>query len=155
MHSKYRHNPKDIGSGVTRPMHETKPHALSHANTEASDEQLLRDQQEREARARFDALTNEQMALIYWSKFLRGKAKKERTDYFPLEERRAREDGGWTFVKKEGGQAVMTISSSDMLNPDEIGQRMGWGSAAGWKVNRKMRKIDGQLMKFAVLKGWV
>jgi RNA polymerase sigma factor (sigma-70 family) len=141
-----------IGYGVM-PIRETRRHALSDANTTATDEQNEEERREREARRRFDGLTPEAREILRLS-LARG-ASVERRMPFPSCQRKAREAGGWYFVRYAGPgnrSCVMACRVVRHLTHEEIAEHMGLSVYA---VRRRLSSIGRRLARFAELRGWV
>jgi RNA polymerase sigma factor (sigma-70 family) len=141
-----------IGYGVM-PVRPTRRHALSDANTLATEEQNEDDRREREARRRFDALTPEAREILRLS-LARG-ASVERRMPFPSAQRKAREAGGWYFVKYAGvgnRTAVMACRVVRHLTHEEIADHLGLSVYA---VRRRLSSIGRRLARYAELRGWV
>jgi hypothetical protein len=151
MLSKHKYNPRDLGSEVMH-VRETKPHALSHANTITTDDQLEAEKRERKARLKFDKLPEidrEILRLHLW----RG-PNVEREQSVPASMRENMQKAMWEFVRYDhaGRTAVMVRSSPDQHNAEDIG-RMVYLSAS--QVRRRLNALDPALVKFAEMLGWV
>lgn len=152
MLSKHRYNPKDLGSGITKPVRETKPHALSHANTETTEEQENMDTLEREARRLFDALTPLDREILRLAHAVQ--EPREVKMPFPASMRDEQEKAGWFFVEsKNKGRIVMMVKSfAQRLTHSEIGQRVG---LTAYFVRKRLQAMTADLCRFAVMRGWV
>lgn len=150
--SKHRYDPKDFGSGITRPMHETPPHALSHANTETTEEQEQMEAMEREARRQFDSLTDLDREILRLAHAVQ--EPREVKMPFPASMRDGQEAAGWFFVEsKNKGRTVMMVKSfAQRLTHAEIGERVG---LTAYFVRKRLQAMTPNLCRFAVLKGWV
>jgi len=152
MLSKHRYDPRQLGNDVIH-VHETPPHALSHANTTATDEQLEQERREREARAKFDALAPIDVEILRLS--LERLAVRDIEMPFPAAQRRAREDGGWNFVRYRGAGnrfAIMAKSCIGQWTHREIAVRVG---LSVWQVRRRLSALDPLLVKYAEMRGWI
>lgn len=141
-----------IGYGVM-PVRETPPHALSHANTDATDEQAELDRLERRARRKFDGLPALARELLRLSLLRIGSV--ERCMPFPAAQRAQRERGGWHFVRYTGAgnrSAVMACVVPGYLRQEQIAAATGLSLA---QVRRRLAGMDRQLVRYAELRGWV
>ena len=130
----------------------TPPHALSHANTESSDDQLEQDKREREARQKLDQLSARDREILRLH-LVRLDAK-EHTLPFPRGEREAKEAAGWLFVRYEGKAgkfAMMCKSFVGQLTYDEIGERVNCSART---VQRALSAMDPVMVMFAEMRGW-
>jgi hypothetical protein len=150
MHSKHRYDPKQLGVGVVH-VHETKPHALSHANTITTEEQQETDRREREARAMFDGLPETDRDILRLSQRLDGI--RESRLQFPASKRDEQEQAGWLFVQTlKGGYVLMVKSFPTQLMHEEIASRLGISVR---RVRYRLSLMSADLVRFSVLKGWV
>lgn len=141
-----------IGYGVMA-IRETRRHALSDANTTTTEEQHEDERREREARRRFDELSPVSREILRLS-LVRG-ASVERRMPFPAVQRKAREAGGWFFVRYAGPggrSAIMATRVVRHLTHEEIAEHLGLSVYA---VRRKLAAIGKRLARFAELRGWV
>lgn len=144
-------HPHSIGYYFMR-VKETPPHALSHANTLTTKEMEEEARREREARSRFDALSelDHQLLQLYLA---RGQAR-DHTMPFPAASRDDKEAVGWLFVRyeKKGRIAMMVKSFVGRYTHAEIADRL---RLSVWQVRRRLNGIDPALVKFAEMRGWV
>ena len=134
------------------PVKETRPHALSHANTETTLEQEDQIRLERGARYKFDNLSVRDREILRLH-LVRLDAK-EHTLPFPRGEREAKEAAGWLFVRysgKAGSIAMMCKSFVGQLTYDEIGERIGCSTRT---VQRALSAMDPVMVMFAEMRGW-
>lgn len=135
------------------PVRETPPHALSHANTTATDEQAELERLERRARRKFDALPPVARELLRLSLVRVGSV--ERCMPFPAAQRAQRERGGWHFVRYSGPgnrTALMATVVPGYLRQEQIAAATGLSLA---QVRRRLASMDRQLVRYAELRGWV
>jgi|SRR5579872_4908738 len=149
--SKHRHNPADLGVNVMH-VRETKPHALSHANTVTTEEQQELERREREALDGFSGLDPVDREILRLS--LARTAARERTMPFPASSREHHEEAGWYFVRyeKKGRIAMMTKSFIGHLRQEDIAAQVG---LSVYQVRRRLNGIPGDVVRFAELRGWV
>ena len=141
-----------IGYGVM-PVKETPRHALSRANTEATEAEEELDRRERAARWRFDQLSAEDHELLRL--YISRSAPREVQMPYPAGKRSELEAGGWLFVRYSGSgkrTAVMTRSFAGALTQAQIAERMG---LSVHQVRRRLSALDPSMVKFAELRGWV
>jgi hypothetical protein len=140
-----------IGYGVM-PVRETPRHALSHANTDATEEQVELERREREARWKFDALPPIDRELLRM--YLDRSAPREVRMPFPAGQRSELEQGGWLFVKYTGqGQrtALMVRSFPGQLTQAQMAAHLG---LSVYQVRRRLSALDAAMVKFAEMRGW-
>lgn len=134
------------------PVKETRPHALSHANTESSDDQLEQDRRERESRQKFDELDDRDRDILRLHLIRLDAVEHELP--FPREQRADKEAAGWLFIRYSGkGERYATMCKSfvGQLDYEEIGERVGCSSRT---VQRRLSAMDPVMVKFAELRGW-
>lgn len=140
-----------IGYGVM-PVKETPRHALSNANTDATDAQLDLDRREREARWKFDQLPADDRELLRL--YLSRSTSREVTMPYPAGQRPALESSGWLFVKYTGkGQrtALMVKSFSGAATQVQMAAQL---RLSVHQVRRRLGALDPSMVKFAELRGW-
>jgi len=139
-----------IGYGVM-PVKETRPHALSHANTITTDEQLELEKRERAARTKFDALGELDREILRLHLVVTGA--REGVATFPRDQREKLEQAGWLFRKytTKGTRVEMVRSYVDKLTYEEIGRRVHCSTRT---VQRRLSAMDPAMVKFAELRGW-
>jgi hypothetical protein len=140
-----------VGYGVM-PVRETPRHALSQANTEATEEQQELERREREARWKFDALLNADRELLRM--YLDRSTPREVRMPFPAGQRAELEQGGWLFVKYTGqGQrtALMVRSFPGQPTQAQMADQLG---LSVHQVRRRLSSLDPSMVKFAELRGW-
>lgn len=143
--------PKDLVGYSILPVHETPPHALSHANTEATDAQLEQDRLERAARSEFDQMLASDREILRLSQRLDGV--REVRLQFPRAKREDQEQSGWLFVQAlKHGYVLMVKSFPTQLTHAEIADRMRLTTR---QVRYRLSKMSRDLVRFAVLRGWV
>lgn len=134
------------------PVKETRPHALSYANTESSDEQLEQDKREREARAKFDELIQRDREILRLHLVRLDSVEHELP--FPREQRAEKEAAGWLFIRYSGKaerMATMCKSFVGQLTYEQIGQSVGCSSRT---VQRALSAMDPVMVRFAEMRGW-
>lgn len=139
-----------IGYGVM-PVKETKPHALSHANTITTDEQLELERRERACRSKFDALGAVDREILRLHLVVTGA--RDHVATFPRDQRAELEAAGWFFRKEtsRGLRVEMVRSYVGKLTYDEIGKRVHLSTRT---VQRRLSAMDPAMVKFAELRGW-
>lgn len=149
MLSKHRYNPRELGNVMK--VKETPPHALSHANTEASEDQEKQDQRELEARGKFDELDDLDREILRLH--LHNTGIRDHVATFPKSQRDELEKAGWFFRKEtsRGARVEMVRSYVGKLTYDEIAGRVGCSTRT---VQRRLSAMDPVLVKFAELRGW-
>lgn len=135
------------------PVKETPRHALSNANTDATDDQLELDRREREARSKFDALCQEDRELLRLS--LVRTAPREVTMPFPAGQRADKEAAGWLFVRYTGpGKRSALMVQSFAGQPTQVQMASATGLSVH-QVRRRLSALDPMLVRYAELRGWV
>lgn len=150
MLSDHRHDPSKLGNYVVRTK-ETKPHALSHANTETTEEQEEQARRERDARLKFDKLEPLDRELLRLH-LIRTESR-EVVMPFPASQRDGLERAGWLYTKTSKSGAVMMVKSvPGQLSHAEIGKRVHLSVS---QVRRRLSRLDPALVKYAELRGWL
>lgn len=132
------------------PVKETPPHALSHANTNATEQQNEMDVRERESRAKFDALDALDREILRLH--LIRTERVERTMLILPENLGEYERADW-YMKKTArdGRLVIGRQEAGQLHYDEIGRRVGVDERT---VRRRLARMSPLMVHFAEAKGW-
>lgn len=133
------------------PVKETAPHALSHANTETTEEQEEQARREREARTMFLELSDIDREILRLH--LVRKQPREITMPFPASQRDDMEHAGWMYTKTaKNGYVMMVKTVPSQLTHGEIAERVHLSVS---QVRRRLNAMDPSLVKFAELLGWL
>lgn len=133
------------------PVKETRPHALSHANTETTEEQEDNARREREARSRFLDLSDLDREILRLH--LIRTAPREVLMPFPASQRDGLERAGWLYTKtSKSGAAMMVKTVPGQLTHAEIGEQVHLSVS---QVRRRLNALDPALVKYAEMLGWV
>lgn len=149
MLSDHKHDPSKLGNHVIRTK-ETKPHALSHANTLTTEDQLEDERREREARSKFDALTPVDREILRLHL-----VRTESREYelpFPASEREDKEAAGWLFVRHtRNGMVRMVKAFIGQLTYEEIAKRVERSERT---VQRRLSAMDPSMIRYCEMRGW-